>query len=288
MNTAPVIHALSLSPPPTSSEASFTFADACALYQTAISQYTALELESLMNDTYRQAGSTCWSTTEYLSSAQGKANAHVGLYEIHHIPSTKLGTSQEPGWWEPFEALEEGPKTSAKRPLLGLKVIDLTRIIASPTITRELAELGASVLRITSPNITDMTSLVTDLGWGKWNAHLDLTCLADRERLRALILESDVVVDGYRPGVMEKWGFGKEDILKMFEEKKRGVVYVHENCYGWNGPWMGRSGWQQISDAVRFVTWFMSRSGIGITNPFLLELWSRPRIWPSDGERRSS
>ena len=82
---------------------------------------------------------------------------------------------------------------------------------------------------------------------------MDLTCLPDRERLRALILESDVVVDGYRPGVMAKWGFGKEDILKMFEGKKKGVVYVRENCYGWNGPWMGRSGWQQISDAVRIV-----------------------------------
>jgi crotonobetainyl-CoA:carnitine CoA-transferase CaiB-like acyl-CoA transferase len=136
---------------------------------------------------------------------------------------------------------------------LGLKVLDLTRIIASPTITRELAELGASVLRITSPNVPDMTALLADLGWGKWNAHLDLTCLPDRERLRALILESDVVVDGYRPGVMEKWGFGKEEILKMFEGKKRGVIYVRENCYGWNGPWMGRSGWQQISDAVRVI-----------------------------------
>ena len=60
-------------------------------------------------------------------------------------------------------------------------------------------------------------------------------------------------MDGYRPGVMEKWGFGKDDILKMFKGKKRGVVYVRENCYGWNGPWMGRSGWQQISDAVRVI-----------------------------------
>ena len=251
MNATPVQRALSLSPP-TTSEAPLTFADACALYQNAISKYTAADLESLMNDTYRQAGTTCWSTAEYLSSAHGKANAHVGLYEVHHIPST--GTAQEPGWWTPLGSkAQEGPKTSAKRPLLGLKVLDLTRIIASPTITRELAELGASVLRITSPNITDMTALLADLGWGKWNAHLDLTCLPDREKLRALILESDVVVDGYRPGVMEKWGFGKEDILKMFEGKKRGVVYVHENCYGWNGPWMGRSGWQQISDAVRVV-----------------------------------
>ncbi|KIM36718.1 hypothetical protein M413DRAFT_77989 [Hebeloma cylindrosporum] len=252
LNAVPIQRALSLSSPP-ASEGSLSFTDACSLYQTAISQYTASELESLMDDTHRQAGTTCWSTTEYLSSPHGKANAHVGLYEVHHIPSTYSPKAQEPMWWTPFglsEAPHEAPlKTSARRPLLGLKVLDLTRIIASPTITRELAELGASVLRITSPNVPDMTALLADLGWGKWNAHLDLTRLPDRERLRALILESDVVVDGYRPGVMEKWGFGKEDILTMFEGKKKGVVYVRENCYGWNGPWMGRSGWQQISDA---------------------------------------
>lgn len=194
-----------------------------------------------MNDEYRQAGTACWSVDEYRASEHGKANAHVGLYEVHHIPNSK----QPPSWWEPVEG-----KTSPSRPLFGLKVVDLTRIIASPTITRELAELGASVMRITSPNVTDATSLYADLGWGKWNAHLDLTQPQHRERLKGLILDADIVVDGYRPGVMAKWGFGKEDVLKMFENNPKGIIYVHENCYGWNGPWSYRSGWQQISDAV--------------------------------------
>jgi len=57
-------------------------------------------------------------------------------------------------------------------------------------------------------------------------------------------------VQGYRPGVLEKFGFGEADVLAMGRESGRGIVYCAENCYGWDGPWSGRSGWQQISDAV--------------------------------------
>jgi len=219
-----------------------SYEDACKIYQDRIAQLTALDLDILMNDTHRHAGTICWSKEEYANSEHGKANAHVGLFEVHNIPNPK----QVPTWWTPIPG-----KTDPSRPLFGLKVIDLTRIIASPAITRELAELGASVMRITSPNVTDMTVLNADLGWGKWNAHLDLKKEEDRATLRKLIEESDVVVDGYRPGVMEKWGFGKDDILGFFKDKERGIIYARENCYGWYGPWSSRSGWQQISDAVR-------------------------------------
>ncbi|KAH9477353.1 Acetyl-coenzyme A transferase nodX [Psilocybe cubensis] len=236
MNATPVEMALGIDP----NDKVMDYTGACAVYQAKIGQLVATDLDSLMNDHYRQAGTICYSIDEYKATEQGQANAHVGLYEIHHLPIPK----QAPGWWTSVDQY-----TSGKRPLFGLKVVDLTRVIASPTITRELAELGASVMRITSPNITDMTVLLCDLGWGKWNAHLDLTKSEDRARLRSLIEECDVVVDGYRPGIMEKWGFGKDDILGFFKEKERGIIYVHENCYAWNGPWSHRSGWQQISDA---------------------------------------
>jgi hypothetical protein len=63
--------------------------------------------------------------------------------------------------------------------------------------------------------------------------------------------EADVVVEGYRPSVMEKYGLGRDDIFDLVKDRGRGIIHVKENCYGWNGPWQGRSGWQQISDAVR-------------------------------------
>ncbi|KAH9478543.1 Acetyl-coenzyme A transferase nodX [Psilocybe cubensis] len=237
MNAGPVERALKVFP---EEEKVTDFAGGCAVYQEKVSKLTAEELDTLMNDKYRQAGTICWSTEEYLNSEHGKANAHVGLYELHHIPNPK----QAPGWWTPVDG-----RTYPSRPLYGLKVLELARIIAAPTVTRDLAELGASVMRITSPDVSDLTVLLCDLAWGKWNAHLDLTKPEDRSRLKALIEESDVIVDGYRPGAMEKWGFGKNDILELFKGKERGIIYLRENCYGWNGPWAYRSGWQQISDA---------------------------------------
>ncbi|KAJ8085864.1 hypothetical protein PM082_004683 [Marasmius tenuissimus] len=213
-----------------------------SIYETKVSQYNSEDLDALMNDEYRQAGTICQSVDEFLSSEHGKASAHVGLYELHHFPNP----SQKPSWWE-------SPNTpDLSRPLFGLKIIELTRIVAGPTIGRDLAELGASVMRITSPNVADMHVLNFDMGWGKWSGYLNLKSGEDRERLKELIAEADVVVDGYRPGVMEKWGFGKEDVLKMTEGREKGI-YVHENCYGWNGPLSYRLGWQQISDAASFT-----------------------------------
>jgi crotonobetainyl-CoA:carnitine CoA-transferase CaiB-like acyl-CoA transferase len=141
--------------------------------------------------------------------------------------------------------------TGVKRPLAGLKVLDITRVIAAPSITRGLAEMGASVMRVTASHLVDFSSLHCDLNWGKWNTCLDLRKTEDREKMRKLILDADVVVEGYRPGVLDKWGLGKDNVLKICEGRNRGVIYVRENCYGWNGPWSYRSGWQQISDAVR-------------------------------------
>ena len=125
-------------------------------------------------------------------------------------------------------------------------------MIAAPAVIRRLAELGASVMRVTAPHLTDYSMLLCDLNWGKWNSQLDFRKEEDREKLRALVLEADVVVQGYRPGVLDKYGFSQEGLLEICKERERGLIVVRENCYGWHGPWSYRSGWQQISDAVSF------------------------------------
>jgi crotonobetainyl-CoA:carnitine CoA-transferase CaiB-like acyl-CoA transferase len=89
-----------------------------------------------------------------------------------------------------------------------------------------------------------------DLGWGKWEAELDLREEGDQEKLRALVREADVVVHRYRPGVLDKYGFSQAGLLDLCKDRERGLIVVRENCYGWHGPWVYRSGWQQISDAV--------------------------------------
>lgn len=127
--------------------------------------------------------------------------------------------------------------------------MDLTRIIAAPAVTRGLAELGASIMRVTSPNLVDMNNLHIDLSWGKWSCSLDLKTEEGRQTLRELIRDADVVLQGYRPGVLDKYGFSQEAIIDLVKDRERGIISVRENCYGWNGPWSYRTGWQQISDA---------------------------------------
>lgn len=212
-------------------------------FQEKLGQIEAQEMQRLASDVYKQAGTICWTKEEFLDSDHGKANAHVGLFEIHSHPNIL----QKPGWWP------DSTLTGVKRPLAGLKVLDITRVIAAPAITRGLAEMGASVMRVTAPHLADFSGLHCDLNWGKWNTCLDFRKEEDRGKMRNLVLEADVVVSGYRPGVLDKWGFGKEGVLRICEGRGRGVIYVRENCYGWNGPWSDRSGWQQISDAVRFL-----------------------------------
>lgn len=221
-----------------------------AIYEEKLAQIDSQDMQRLASDEYKQAGTICWTTDEFKNSEHGKANAHIGLYEIHDVKNSR----QPPSWWP------ESPETSAKRPLAGLKVVDLTRVIAAPAVTRGLAELGASVMRVTAEHITDMSNLHIDLNWGKWNSHLDFRKEEDREKLRALVREADIVVQGYRPSVLDKYGFSLDGLLNLTQDRERGLIVVRENCYGWNGPWSYRSGWQQISDACCGVSMEFGRA----------------------------
>ncbi|KAF5371039.1 hypothetical protein D9757_010309 [Collybiopsis confluens] len=238
MNPEPSLAAMGL---PFNGEPNDTYDNVVDRIQSKVLQIDSAELDGLMNDKNRQAGTIAWTADEYFSSEHGQENGQIGLYEIIKDPAS----TQPQSWWPDHPSIPSSPK----RPLAGLKVVDLTRVIAAPTITRGLAEMGASVMRVTSPHITDFSFLHHDLNWGKWNCHLHLKDEEDKKKLRDLIREADVVVDGYRPGVMERLGFGRQAIFDLVKDRSYGIIHVRENCYGWHGPWSHRSGWQQISDA---------------------------------------
>ncbi|KAI0446134.1 CoA-transferase family III domain-containing protein [Xylaria telfairii] len=240
-----------------------TFEQVIENIQAKVSQHDAMSLDNLINEHHRQAGTIAYSSSEYFDGEHGKQNSHLGLYEMTRDPESH----QMATWWPESPSLF----SSVRRPLAGLKVIDLTRVIAGPTITRSLAEMGASVMRITAPHLPDFTSVHRDLNWGKWNCYLDLNHEADKILLRKLILDADVVVDGYRPGALEKLGFGREDVYNLVKCRDRGIIHLRENCYGWYGPYAHRSGWQGISDACCGVSLaFGEAMGINeaVTPPF--------------------
>jgi hypothetical protein len=144
-----------------------------------------------------------------------------------------------------IEPIGDAPPESlpaADRPLAGIKVLDLTRIIAGPVCGRTLAAHGADVLLITAAHLPSMFPLVIDTGRGKLSACIDLRESSGRGTLRSLLREADVLVQGYRPGAMARFGFGPQDAARI----RPGIVYVSLCAYGHEGPWAPRRGFDSL------------------------------------------
>jgi crotonobetainyl-CoA:carnitine CoA-transferase CaiB-like acyl-CoA transferase len=165
------------------------------------------------------------SPAEWQVHAQGQAVAGLPLFTIE-----KLG------------AAPPQPLGQAARPLGGLRVLDLTRIIAGPVCGRALAAHGADVLRVTAPHLPSIAPLVIDTGRGKLSAEIDLRERVGQETLRRLIAEADVFVQGYRPGALADRGFSPEAAAAL----RPGLVCVSLSAYGQAGPWAGRRGFDSL------------------------------------------
>src|SRR5438552_16964074 len=142
---------------------------------------------------------------EWAKHPQAVAIAALPLMEI-----VKIGDSAP-------EPLPDGD-----RPLSGIRVLDLTRVLAGPTCARTLAEHGADVLKITAKHLPNLGYQEFDTGHGKLSAHLDLREAKDLETLRGLVREGDVVSQGYRPGTLGNRGLSPEALAKL----RPGLVFV--------------------------------------------------------------
>ncbi|WAX80741.1 CoA transferase [Streptomyces sp. KMM 9044] len=129
-------------------------------------------------------------------------------------------------------------------PAAGLRVLDLTRVVAGPVATRTLALLGADVLRLDPPGLPEIPDQHTDTGFGKRSALLDLA--ACRDTFEELLAAADVVVTGYRPGSLERRGLSPEALA----ERRRGVVVAELSAWGAYGPWGGRRGFDSLVQAA--------------------------------------
>lgn len=127
------------------------------------------------------------------------------------------------------------------RPLDGIRVLDLTRILAGPVATRFLAGYGADVLRI-DPLEWDEASLAPEVTLGKRCARLDLRTSEGIATFEALLAQADLLVHGYRPGAL--------DALGLDAQRRRSIrpqlVDVSLDAYGWSGPWQGRRGFDSL------------------------------------------
>jgi crotonobetainyl-CoA:carnitine CoA-transferase CaiB-like acyl-CoA transferase len=138
------------------------------------------------------------------------------------------------------------PLPRADRPLSGVRVLDLTRVLAGPTAAKTLAEHGADVLKITAAHLPDSGEIDIDTGIGKLSAQLDLRDRVGVETLRKLARDTDVFSQSYRPGALASRGFSPEALAKL----RPGIVYVSLSAWGPSGPWRDRRGFDSIVQCV--------------------------------------
>ena len=198
----------------------------------AVLNWNALDLEEAIIAA-RGAGGMVRTHAEWADHPQAAALNALPLMEI-----VRIGDS-------PPEPLPEG-----KRPLSGVRVLDLTRVLAGPTCARTLAEHGADVMKITGAHLPNIGYQEFDTGHGKLSAHLDLREQKDVETLKGLVREADVFSQGYRPGTLGGRGLSPEELAAI----RPGLVYVSLCAFGHTGPWASRRGFDTVVQTVSGIT----------------------------------
>ncbi len=229
-----------------------------------VSRWSAAELEQAIVETGGCAAQMR-SLAEWLEHPQGRAIASEPLV---HLAATLQGPN--PKW-----------SITGARPLAGIRVLDLTRVLAGPVASRFLAGYGAQVLRIDPPDWNE-PGVVPEVTLGKRCARLDLKTPNDRARFDALLRGADVLLHGYRANALERLGYDAATRTQI----NPGLVDVSLNAYGWSGPWRDRRGFDslvQMSAGIAEAGHALetsrpagSTSGAG----------ARPRNWISDGQCR--
>jgi crotonobetainyl-CoA:carnitine CoA-transferase CaiB-like acyl-CoA transferase len=194
----------------------------------AVAQWTALDLEAAIDEN-RVCGGMVRSNEEWLATPHGRVLAQKPIVEV-----IKIGDSDP-------EPLPEGD-----RPLAGIRVLDLTRILAGPVCARTLAENGAEVLMVTAERLPQIPEHVIDTSHGKRSCFLDLAEADQVAQLQALAKGADVFSQGYRPGMLAGLGFGPEELAAL----RPGIVYTSISCYGADGPLSHRGGWEQVAQTM--------------------------------------
>jgi crotonobetainyl-CoA:carnitine CoA-transferase CaiB-like acyl-CoA transferase len=165
------------------------------------------------------------------SHDEWSASPHVqALAALPAITIEKIGEAAPKPW------------PAGDRPLAGLRVLDLSRVIAGPVAGRTLAVHGADVLLISGPDLPAIPWLTIDTGRGKLTGFVELKSEAGRGVFRDLLASADILSQGYRPRAIAGLGFSPQDAATI----NPGIVYVSLSAYGHAGPWAERRGFDSL------------------------------------------
>jgi crotonobetainyl-CoA:carnitine CoA-transferase CaiB-like acyl-CoA transferase len=185
------------------------------------------------------------------SHDEWSATPHArALAELPLISIEKIGDAAPKPW------------SQGDRPLSGVRVLDLSRVIAGPVAGRTLAVHGADVLLISGPDLPAIPWLTIDTGRGKLTSFVELKSEQGRGVLRDLLAQADIFSQGYRPNAIAALGFSPEEAARI----NPGIVYVTLSAYGHAGPWAGRRGFDSL---VQTTTGFNHAEGqaAGVDGP---------------------
>jgi CoA-transferase family III len=212
--------------------------------QAALMQWDA---EAFETAAYRAGGVVAMmrSYDEWSATPQGKALVALPVMTIE-----KIGEAAPKRW------------ASGKRPLAGLRVLDLSRVIAGPVAGRTLAAHGADVLLVSGPDLPAIPWLTIDTGRGKLTTFIDLKRDEGRNQLKELLAEADIFSQGYRPQALADLGFSAQEAARI----NPGIIFVSLSAYGHVGPWASRRGFDSL---VQTTTGFNHAEGVaaGVDGP---------------------
>ncbi|KAL2879204.1 hypothetical protein SGCOL_005327 [Colletotrichum sp. CLE4] len=211
-----------------------------------------MEITNLLNGF---CGSICFTPKQWRDSEMGRS---LSRHPLVNVKKQEQTMPTPPIAFPPLSPND-------KRPLAGVKVVEMTRVIAGPEIGTILASYGADVIRVNPPHLPDINIMQLSLNAGKRTIAIDLRKEEDASILKSLVSDCDVFIQGFRINKMPKFGLGLNDLLKMAGDRGRGIVYVTENCYGPDGYYAERPGWQQIADAAAGSAYVTGRS-LGLPN----------------------
>ncbi len=207
---------------------------------TAIAAWPAVALEDAAADAGAIAGAV-------RTRAQWAAHPHGAQLAAQPLIGVRRRAGASARRWQ----------VGGSAPLAGCRILDLTRVIAGPTGTRDLALAGADVLRVDSPRLPEPAWQHLDTGAGKRSTLLDLDAAADRRTFDELLTTADAVVTGYRPGALDRFGLSPDALL----ERADGIVVCTVSAWGRSGPWAHRRGFDSIVQAVSGIALAESTDG---------------------------
>ncbi|MDQ0925170.1 crotonobetainyl-CoA:carnitine CoA-transferase CaiB-like acyl-CoA transferase [Pseudarthrobacter sp. W1I19] len=195
------------------------------------------------------------TSVEAESAIQARGGVAAAVRNRQEWLNSRMGRAAGTGPWIEVDLAsgetagrKPGPLSGddPRRPLAGMRILDLTRVIAGPVATRLLGALGADVLRIDPPSLPEIMDQFVDTGFGKRSAEADLAAPGNRHLLQELLASADVVISGYRRGSLERFGLEPDVLLAAGPE----LVVVSLDAWGSTGPWRGLRGFDSIVQAA--------------------------------------